>query len=406
MEVSGYHHNVAYDFLSLRPALYAAGRARCVSAISPMRHCHDYRIAERLLGLAVTGVAAAALRRKHRRPSTADALPPGLPQPTETIDLWPDGAPGMPASALIETVNERSTDAQLTDRAVFGITRPRMAVFRPSRPNGAAVMITPGGGYRWVVVDKEGYEMGRWLSARGLHRICFILSLARRRLGGRSRRRAVGCATCDASDPLSRERLWHRPRTGRRDGFFGRRAFMLRPDSPLCDANLSTPSIKADTLSARPFVSAPIYPVVSMCAPFAHIGQPRKADRIKAIISGREIALAASASAGQRAAAFSSSMPRMMKSCPSKTACCFVRPCAPKKCRLKPICSPMAATVLVCAKPSASQPRHGRSFLSIGQERWHSAADIPAVPTPQFGYRYYDPAPIIAAYNAKARGGA
>ena len=25
MEVSGYHHNVGYDFLSLRPALYAAG---------------------------------------------------------------------------------------------------------------------------------------------------------------------------------------------------------------------------------------------------------------------------------------------------------------------------------------------------------------------------------------------
>jgi xylan 1,4-beta-xylosidase len=25
MELSGYHHNVAYDFLSLRPALYAAG---------------------------------------------------------------------------------------------------------------------------------------------------------------------------------------------------------------------------------------------------------------------------------------------------------------------------------------------------------------------------------------------
>lgn len=25
IEVSGYHHNVAYDFLSLRPALYASG---------------------------------------------------------------------------------------------------------------------------------------------------------------------------------------------------------------------------------------------------------------------------------------------------------------------------------------------------------------------------------------------
>ena len=26
MEVSGYHHNVAYGFMSLRPALYAAGQ--------------------------------------------------------------------------------------------------------------------------------------------------------------------------------------------------------------------------------------------------------------------------------------------------------------------------------------------------------------------------------------------
>jgi hypothetical protein len=25
METSGYHHNVAYDFLSLRPGIYAAG---------------------------------------------------------------------------------------------------------------------------------------------------------------------------------------------------------------------------------------------------------------------------------------------------------------------------------------------------------------------------------------------
>ncbi len=28
MEVSGYHHNTAYDFLSLRPGLYAAGEGK------------------------------------------------------------------------------------------------------------------------------------------------------------------------------------------------------------------------------------------------------------------------------------------------------------------------------------------------------------------------------------------
>ena len=43
-----------------------------------------------------------------------------------------------------------------------------MAVFRPARPNGAAVLIMPGGGYAWVVVDKEGYEMARLLAARGI----------------------------------------------------------------------------------------------------------------------------------------------------------------------------------------------------------------------------------------------
>jgi xylan 1,4-beta-xylosidase len=28
MEVSGYHHNVAYGFMSLRPAIYAAGTGK------------------------------------------------------------------------------------------------------------------------------------------------------------------------------------------------------------------------------------------------------------------------------------------------------------------------------------------------------------------------------------------
>ena len=119
-----------------------------------------------VMALAAAGMAGTAFGQTPP-PGSNVPVPRGLYQPTETIDLWPDGAPGAPAKPLVETVNERSTDAQLTDRAVFGISRPRMVVFRPSQPNGAAVLITPGGGYRWVVVDKEGYEMGRWLAARG-----------------------------------------------------------------------------------------------------------------------------------------------------------------------------------------------------------------------------------------------
>ena len=136
------------------------------------------------------------------------------PDPRETIDLWPGGAPGAPAKLPVETVKERSKDPAYNDRYVFGISRPRMAVFRPERPNGAAVLITPGGGYNWVVIDKEGYEMARLLAARGITAFVLFYRLPARRLGRRAghaaRRRPAG----DAPDPPPRLALRPRSRRG------------------------------------------------------------------------------------------------------------------------------------------------------------------------------------------------
>ena len=199
------------------------------------------------------------------------ALPPGLPQPSETIDLWPNGAPGKTTRALTETVQERSADRLVTDRAVFGISVPRMAIFRPDRPNGAAVLITPGGGYRWVVVDKEGYEMGRWLAARGF--TAFVLFY---RLPGEGWAAGPDVALADAQRAMRLIR--HRARD-----------FAVDPErvsamgfsagGHLC-ADLATrfaaqtyePVDEADSVSAKPHSAAPIYPVVSMSAPDAHPG--------------------------------------------------------------------------------------------------------------------------------------
>lgn len=208
-------------------------------------------------------------------PVTGGALPAGLPQPVETIDLWPKGAPGMPASALRETVNERSTDAQVTDRAVFGISRPRLAVFRPARSNGAAVMITPGGGYRWVVVDKEGYEMGRWLAARGY--TVFVLFY---RLPGEGW--AAGPDVVLQDTQRAMRLIRHRASE------FGvdpeRVAAMGFSAGGHACADLAArfgqsvygPVDRADALSARPLIAAPIYPVISMSAPAAHPGSREK----------------------------------------------------------------------------------------------------------------------------------
>ena len=226
------------------------------------------------MGLAATGMAGAAFGQTAP-PATGGVLPAGLSQPTETIDLWPKGAPGAPAGGLKETVNERSTDPQLTDRAVFGISRPRMAVFRPSRPNGAAVLITPGGGYRWVVVDKEGYELGRWLLARGY--TVFVLFY---RLPGEGWSAGPNVVLQDSQRAMRLIR--HRAASfgidpervaamGFSAGGHACADLAARFTTPVYDA-----VDQADSLSARPFVAAPIYPVISMSAPMAHAGSRDK----------------------------------------------------------------------------------------------------------------------------------
>ena len=204
-------------------------------------------------------------------PSAEGGLPPGLPQPVETIDLWPEGAPGMPARPPIEKTTERSADSLVTDRAVLGITRPRMAVFRPDRPNGAAVLLIPGGGYRHVVVDKEGYEMARWLASRGF--TAFVLFYRLPYDGW-----AAGPDVCLSDAQRAMRLIRHRSRQ-----------YAVEPErvaamgfsagGHLC-ADLATrfahdtytPADDADSLSARPFAAAPIYPVISMEPGVAHPG--------------------------------------------------------------------------------------------------------------------------------------
>src|SRR6476469_3088339 len=110
------------------------------------------RIDRRSLMLGALGAGLAA--------RAAAAPPPGplLPEPDEWIDLWPGEAPGLPSPPPAEEMRERSTDPAYNDRALFHIRRPRLALFRPARATGGAVLLVPGGSYARVVVDKEGFE--------------------------------------------------------------------------------------------------------------------------------------------------------------------------------------------------------------------------------------------------------
>ncbi len=234
-----------------------------------------------MLGFAATGLATSALAQTPP-PTTGKRFPSGERQPTETIDLWPNGAPGTPAHALVETVNERSTDQAFSDRAVFGISRPRMVVFRPKRANGAAILITPGGGYKWVVVDKEGYELGRLLSDHGY--TVFVLFY---RLPGEGWAAGPDVVLQDTQRAmrLIRARAANYSINPERVAAMGFSAggHACANLAARFDQSVYAPVDNADTLSARPFFAAPIYPVVSMVRPIAHAGSREKLIGLNAI---------------------------------------------------------------------------------------------------------------------------
>jgi len=182
------------------------------------------------------------------------AQAPAPPRPDEEIALWPDGAPGAPNPPPAEEMRERSTDPGYNDRILVHIGRPRLAVFRPARPNGTAVLIMPGGGYQWVVVDKEGFEMARWLAARGVTAFVLFYRLA---LDGWAAGPDV--AVTDAHRALQ---------LVRRAGFRHVCAMGFSAGGHVC-AELVTrfPEMAA--------AAALIYPVISMSAPTAHAGSRR-----------------------------------------------------------------------------------------------------------------------------------
>lgn len=120
---------------------------------------------------ALTGLGRASAQQvlPHRNPTPVQAPE----DPAEVVTLWPDGAPGGQEVRVVPIVPERSTDPAFHDRYAQYTTTPVMTVFRPERPNGSALLLVPGGGYRWSVLDKEGNDVARVFAESGT--TCFVL---------------------------------------------------------------------------------------------------------------------------------------------------------------------------------------------------------------------------------------
>ena len=128
-----------------------------------------------LAGAVRAGQAPAATTAAPRAPVFVDAPPePAGLLSQEVMELWPVGrVPGGSGVTATRQVQERGS-ADAHDRAVTGVSRPMLEVFRPQAPNGAAMVILPGGGYARLAIDKEGAGGARRLTHAGI--TCFVLN--------------------------------------------------------------------------------------------------------------------------------------------------------------------------------------------------------------------------------------
>lgn len=91
-------------------------------------------------------------------------------QEKQEIKLWPGQPPGQDA-AQVKSIIQKDTGRHILK--ITEVTEPSLVVFRPENPNGAAVIISPGGGNKFLSMDLEGTEIAHWLN--GLGYTAFIL---------------------------------------------------------------------------------------------------------------------------------------------------------------------------------------------------------------------------------------
>ena len=98
----------------------------------------------------------------------------------ETLPLWPAGAPGsegMAAKPEVVTAPAKSGDST----KVSSIHNPSLLVYLPpkEKATGAAMIIAPGGGHRFLSIDSEGTNVAEWLNGIGVAAFVLKYRLAR-----------------------------------------------------------------------------------------------------------------------------------------------------------------------------------------------------------------------------------
>lgn len=86
--------------------------------------------------------------------------------PLEPIPLWSTGVPGEATLKLPAESIELKGEHQI--QIMSNVSTPMLTMYPAEKPNGAAVLVCPGGGYGILAYSHEGTEVCEWLNSLGV----------------------------------------------------------------------------------------------------------------------------------------------------------------------------------------------------------------------------------------------
>lgn len=188
----------------------------------------------------------------------------------EQILLWPAGHPANKDPA--DQVQEQRDDADPPWMSGTSRTKPSVMAYLPERPNGAAVVICPGGGYGSLSMEKEGVEVAQWMNQRGM--AAFVL---RYRCGGGKNQQPAPLNDAQRALRLVRSRADQWKLDPERVGILGFSAggHLASSAATKFDSGDSSSDDPLDRPSSRPNFAVLVYPVISMREGVTHGGSRR-----------------------------------------------------------------------------------------------------------------------------------
>src|ERR1041384_2005637 len=178
----------------------------------------------------------------------AQGKKPGVDMRVPFTPLWNGDAPGAKGKEAADV--------------------PGVWIYPAKDPNGAAVVVCPGGGYGALALDHEGVQIADWLNENGITAVVLKYRL------GPTYNHPIPLADAQRALRTVRAKAGDWKVDPKRVGVLGFSAgghLASATITPL-DSGLDSPVDAIDRKSARPDFAVLMYPVITLTGPFAHNG--------------------------------------------------------------------------------------------------------------------------------------